>query len=70
MIFFKMNLNVLFSEEDSGIAGPLVKILADCGQAVPEWLAEAGANAPEGGKKEKGGDNNAAADGDDDEDWG
>jgi len=59
------------AEEDSGIAGPLVKILADCGQTVPEWLAEAGANAPEGGKKERGGGDNAAADdGDDDEDWG
>jgi len=54
------------SEEDSGIAGTLVKILAECGQEVPDWLAEASANAPADGEK---GDD-AAAGGDDDEDWG
>ena len=56
------------SEENSGIAGPLVKILSECGQEVPDWLAEAAANAPADGGS--GGGDDGAAGGDDDEDWG
>jgi len=37
------NNNVLYiSEADSGIAGGLVKILTECSQPVPDWLAGGG----------------------------
>jgi len=54
------------TETDTDVAGPLVKMLAAAGIAVPDWLGEAGANS--GGGDSGGGA--AAGGGDDDEDWG
>merc|ERR1712058_41752 len=51
------------AEGDADVAGPLVKMLAAAGIAVPDWLAEAAENSGGGG-------NNAAAGGDDDDDDG
>merc|ERR1711887_419841 len=48
------------AEGDADVAGPLVKILSAAGTAIPDWLAEAGANG--GGAAAGGG-------GDDDEEW-
>merc|ERR1712098_989081 len=50
------------AEGDADVAGPLVKMLAAAGTAIPDWLAEAGAN---GG----GGEAAAGGGGDDDEEW-
>merc|ERR1719342_94457 len=49
------------AEGDADVAGPLVKILAAAGTAIPDWLAEAGANG--------GGAASAGGGGDDDEEW-
>jgi len=49
------------AEGDADVAGPLVKILAAAGTAIPDWLAEAGANG--------GGGAAAGGGGDDDEEW-
>merc|ERR1719177_44855 len=48
------------AEGDADVAGPLVKMLAAAGTAIPDWLAEAGANG--GGGASGGG-------GGDDEEW-
>merc|ERR1712013_930498 len=48
-------------EGDADVAGPLVKILAAAGTAIPDWLADAGANG--------GGGAAAGGGGDDDEEW-
>merc|ERR1719184_420411 len=48
------------AEGDADVAGSLVKMLAAAGTAIPDWLAEAGANG--GGGAGEGG-------GDDDEEW-
>merc|ERR1711915_803968 len=52
-------------ESDVDVAGPLVKMLAAAGIAVPDWLAEAGENAASGG----GGGNAAGGDDDEDDEW-
>ena len=49
------------AEGDADLAGPLVKMLAAAGTAIPDWLAEAGANG--------GGGAAAGGGGDDDEEW-
>jgi len=53
-------------EEDGDIASPLLKILADCGADVPDWLIEAGSMGG-GGNSGGGGGNNAVED--DDDEW-
>jgi len=50
-------------EQDGEVAGKLVKLLADAGVAIPDWLEEAGA----GGGGDAG--NGGGAGGDDDDDW-
>ena len=42
------------------MAGPLVKILAAAGTAIPDWLAEAGANGGGGASAGGGGDDEEA----------
>merc|ERR1712241_1128692 len=54
-------------DEDSGVAGDIVKILADCGQTVPDWLVSAGGSG--GGRSSRGGGAAAAVE-DEDEEWG
>merc|ERR1712240_629771 len=49
------------AEGDADVAGPLVKMLAAAGTAIPDWLAEAGANG--------GGGVAAGGGGGDDEEW-
>merc|ERR1719228_2603350 len=51
-------------EQDGEVAGKLVKLLANAGEAVPDWLEEAGAGG--GGDAGNGG---AAGGDDEDEDW-
>merc|ERR1712083_987640 len=53
------------AEGDADVAGPLVKMLAAAGIAVPDWLVEAGENAGSGG----GGGNAAGGDDDEDDEW-
>merc|ERR1712042_335906 len=49
------------AEGDADVAGPLVKMLSAAGTAIPDWLAEAGANG--------GGGVGASGGGDDEEEW-
>ena len=49
------------AEGDADVAGPLVKMLAAAGTAIPDWLAEAGAS----GAAASGG----GGGGDDEEEW-
>merc|ERR1719402_583599 len=54
-------------DEDSGVAGDIVKILADCGQTVPDWLVSAGGSG--GGRSSRGGGAAATVE-EEDEEWG
>ena len=53
------------AEQDTDVTGPIVKMLAAAGIAVPDWLAEAGENAGSGG----GGGNAAGGDDEEDDEW-
>ena len=49
------------AEGDADVAGPLVKMLAAAGTAIPDWLAEAGASGA--------GASGGGGGGDDEEEW-